>query len=327
MCARAANMLNYKLQSLLTQPKRSSTEVIINETGDAEHKESSEEDNEKLQAFNYWLNIPDEKLKIILDVIQMLHNARMLIDDIEDYSNLRRGIPVAHNIFGVPHTINSANYVYFLGLQKLQALNHPDVNKIFTEQMLGLHQGQGMDIYWKNTNACPSEQEYMLMVLKKSGGLFGLGVKLMQLFSENKSHFGSHLGFKQSDFKHLINVLVCYFQVRDDYANLISKEHEANKSYASDLTEGRFSFPIIHAISSNPNDNQILSILRQRTTDLDVKKYCVELMDKKGSFEYTIMKLNEMNRSASNLIMRCGGNKHMVDLIDELKKVYEDNSC
>jgi len=47
------------------------------------------------------------------------------IDDIEDSSTLRRGVPVAHHIYGTPTTLNSANYVYFLGLQKLLALGKP----------------------------------------------------------------------------------------------------------------------------------------------------------------------------------------------------------
>lgn len=62
----------------------------------------------------------------------MLHNASLLIDDIEDNSNLRRGIPVAHNIYGVPQTINSANYVYFLGLEKVLQLDHPESTKVYS---------------------------------------------------------------------------------------------------------------------------------------------------------------------------------------------------
>lgn len=54
------------------------------------------------------------------------------IDDIEDNSVLRRGIPVAHSIYGVPSTINSANYVYFMGLEKVLALDHPQVHILST---------------------------------------------------------------------------------------------------------------------------------------------------------------------------------------------------
>lgn len=75
------------------------------------------------QAFNHWLKVPEDKLQIIIEVTEMLHNASLLIDDIEDSSKLRRGFPVAHSIYGVPSVINSANYVYFLGLEKVLTLD------------------------------------------------------------------------------------------------------------------------------------------------------------------------------------------------------------
>jgi geranylgeranyl diphosphate synthase type 3 len=61
----------------------------------------------------------------------MLHNASLLIDDIQDNSKLRRGAPVAHSIYGVPLTINAANHIYFLAMQKALLLKHPDVTQIF----------------------------------------------------------------------------------------------------------------------------------------------------------------------------------------------------
>ena len=53
------------------------------------------------------------------------------IDDVEDGSALRRGFPVAHSIYGVPQTINSANYIYFCALRELERLNNPQLFKIF----------------------------------------------------------------------------------------------------------------------------------------------------------------------------------------------------
>ena len=109
------------------------------------------------------------------------------IDDIEDNSLLRRGIPVAHKIYGVPLTINCANYVYFLGLQKCLQLESPEAVRIFTEELLNLHRGQGMEIYWRDQGVCPTEDEYLEMVSNKTGGLFRLGVKLMQDSSANRT--------------------------------------------------------------------------------------------------------------------------------------------
>jgi geranylgeranyl diphosphate synthase type 3 len=44
------------------------------------------------------------------------------MDDVEDNSDLRRGVPVAHQVYGIPQTINTANYVYFLAFQELLKL-------------------------------------------------------------------------------------------------------------------------------------------------------------------------------------------------------------
>lgn len=48
------------------------------------------------------------------------------MDDVEDDSQLRRGIPVAHKIYGIPQTINTANYVYFLAYQELFKLRETE---------------------------------------------------------------------------------------------------------------------------------------------------------------------------------------------------------
>lgn len=107
------------------------------------------------------------------------------MDDVEDGSQLRRGVPVAHSIFGTAQTINSANYVYFRALEELQRLENREAIHIFTEELINLHRGQGMDLWWRDTLTCPTEAEYLEMVDNKTGGLFRLAVKLMQ--AESKS--------------------------------------------------------------------------------------------------------------------------------------------
>lgn len=87
---------------------------------------------------------------------------------------------MAHNIFGTAQTINSANYVYFLALQEVQKLKNPAAIDIYVKELLNLHRGQGMDLFWRDTLTCPSEDDYLEMVGNKTGGLFRLAVKLMQ---------------------------------------------------------------------------------------------------------------------------------------------------
>lgn len=258
-------------------------------------------------AFNHWLEIPLEKLNLIGEIVQMLHNSSLLIDDIEDNSILRRGIPVAHSIYGVASTINAANYVLFLALEKVQLLDHPEATKVYTEQLLELHRGQGMEIYWRDNFSCPSESDYKLMTIRKTGGLFMLAIRLMQLFSKNKD-----------DYSKLTAILGLYFQIRDDYCNLSLKEYSENKSFCEDLTEGKFSFPIIHAVQTQKNDKQVLHILRQRTIDVEVKKYCINLLEKLGSFEYTRNILDKIDRQAREEVARHGSNPIMESLLNDL---------
>lgn len=258
-------------------------------------------------AFNCWLNIAEDKLLAIGEIIQMLHNSSLLIDDIEDNSILRRGIPVAHSIYGVASTINAANYVVAIALEKVQSLGHPEAVAVYTEQLLELHRGQGMEIYWRDNYTCPTEEEYRTMTIRKTGGLFMMAIRLMQLFSEN-----------QADFTALAGILGLYFQVRDDYCNLCSKEYSENKSFCEDLTEGKFSFPIIHAIQSRADDRQVLQILRQRTRDIEVKKYCITLLERHGSFAYTRQVLLQLNEAARTEVTRLGGNPLLESILDEL---------
>jgi len=263
----------------------------------------------KLTAgFNVWLKVCNDKLAAISDIVQMLHNSSLLLDDIEDNSILRRGIPVAHKIYGVASTINCANYVMFVGLERVLALGHSDATAVFTQQLLELHRGQGMEIYWRDNFICPTEEEYRLMISRKTGGLFNLAVRLMQLFSES-----------DENFTELTRLLGLYFQIRDDYANLKLDEYSENKSFAEDLTEGKFSFPILHAIQNCPGDNKVMKIIRQRPEDIEVKKFCISLLEEAGSFSYTLGVMRDLDESIRGEIARLGGNPVLEKVMDELR--------
>ena len=80
--------------------------------------------------------------------------------------------------------------------------------------------------------------------------------------------------------------------------NLSSNEYTDNKGLCEDLTEGKFSFPIIHSIRSNPQNRQLINILKQKTSDEGVKKYAVKYMESTGSFEYCRVVLRDLKEKA-----------------------------
>ncbi|CAM9376685.1 unnamed protein product [Chrysoparadoxa australica] len=245
----------------------------------------------------------------------MLHNASLLVDDIEDSSKLRRGVPVAHSIYGIPSTINTANYVYFLALEKVHQMGNKEAMDCFVHELLRLHRGQGQDILWRDTNRCPTEEEYRGMVIDKTGGLFRLAVGLMQAFSECST-----------DFTPLLDKLALYFQqIRDDLVNVSSVEYMRGKSFCEDLTEGKFSFPIIHCIRARPSDHRLLSILKQRTEDVDVKKHALDWMVQTGSLEYTRVVTQALAAEILELVEGLGGHEQLVMLLKLLDKQLDED--
>jgi geranylgeranyl pyrophosphate synthase len=72
---------------------------------------------------------------------------------------------VAHEVFSVAKTINAANYVYFLQQERLSEIGDPRAFHIFTNALLDLHRGQGTDLYWRDAVVCPTEEEYIRIVI------------------------------------------------------------------------------------------------------------------------------------------------------------------
>ncbi|GBE83942.1 Geranylgeranyl pyrophosphate synthase [Sparassis crispa] len=285
-----------------------------------------------IAAFNQWLQVPEDKLDVISRVVSMLHTASLMVDDIEDDSQLRRGIPVAHKIYGIPQTINSANYVYFLAYQALFVLRSGigpsselemegkgkkrlipfrELDRIVTAELLSLHRGQGLELFWRDSLQCPTEEEYVSMVNNKTGGLFRVAVKLMMACSTTNVDV---------DYVPLVNLFGVYYQIRDDYMNLQSTEYTDNKGFAEDLTEGKFSFPIVHGVRADTSNRQILNVLQKRPSTPTLKKHTITyLRDHTKSFDYTVTVLKKLESQIREEIARLGGNPGLEQIMQILQ--------
>ncbi|XP_071578768.1 terpene synthase-like [Temnothorax nylanderi] len=255
-------------------------------------------------AFNYWLKISPDKLQQIDEIISIVYNVCLLYDDIQDHSISRDGIPVTHSVFGLPRTISTSNYINLIAFEKAANL-HPAAVKILLDELLQFSRGQSMDIYWREYLTCPTDEEYEKNAIRKAGWLVILMVKLMKLFSTC-----------EKDFSSLLNLMGYYHQIHNDYCNISVCKDPNDKNYCDDLTEGKFSFPIIHALKYDDGE-KIINILKQRTTDTNLKTYCVSLLEKFGSLKYTRDILKELNQKIRIKIERLGNNPFLVKMLNE----------
>lgn len=291
------------IKSLVDQPLKwdNSNEAILEKPYTHISQQQGKKFRSKLiQIFNQFYQLPESVLTVLQEMIEILHNSSLMIDDIEDNSVLRRGIKTSHLVFGIPMTINSANYMYFVAMNLIPQLINEEgklkdesqsiqiqLYQIFNEELCNLHRGQGLDIYWRDNNIIPTEEKYFNMVINKTGGLFRLTIRLMELLS--KFYTGTEVSFSLLP---LCNMLGVIYQIRDDYLNLSDDTMTVNKGFAEDITEGKLSFPIIHGINYEKQNvakdkHFLLTTVMSRTTDTDIKMKVIKfLKEESGSLDY-----------------------------------------
>ncbi|KAM7195197.1 Geranylgeranyl diphosphate synthase sdnC [Rhypophila sp. PSN 637] len=247
-------------------------------------------------ALNIWLQVPEDDLQQIRRVIDMLHNASLILDDVEDGSVSRRGRPATHMIFGVPQAINSAGYQINRAMMEALKLGSVECLDIFIEELDRLYIGQGYDLFWTFNIKRPSVEKYISMVDYKTGSLFNMLVRFMA--AKTGTDKAPH-----PDLTRLVVLLGRYFQIRDDYMNLTSDEYTLQKGYCDDLDEGKFSLTLVHALENSPEaERSILRhLLAQRASSdcgmsLAQKHLIIDIVRAAGSLEYTLTALREIGR-------------------------------
>jgi len=136
-----------------------------------------------IDALNIWLNVPEPITCRIKSLGNRLHGASLMLDDVEDGSHLRRGQPATHTVFGTAQTINSGCYEILQAVNEARELGATGL-KIVLDELAELHIGQSHDLFWTRHSHCPSEDEYLDMAKKKTGGLFRLLARLLLASAE-----------------------------------------------------------------------------------------------------------------------------------------------
>jgi geranylgeranyl pyrophosphate synthase len=239
-----------------------------------------------IDALNVWLTVSESTVSRIKSLGGRLYSASLMLDDIEDGSSLRRSQLATHKVFGIAQTINSGCREILKAVNEASQLGVPSAIDITLEALDELHVGQSYDLYWTRHNNCPSKKEYLEMVDRKTGGLFRLLARLMIAASPHR-----HDTKLSSSIEALVSLVGVQFQIHDDYQNLRSAGYNHHKGFCEDLDEGKYSFPIIHALSSERQAQILRELLCLRRTPEGLshehKVLILERLEQAGSFQYT----------------------------------------
>lgn len=223
-----------------------------------------------------------ERIFPLSAMVEFMHTATLLHDDVIDHSHLRRGYPTVNSRWGSALSILVGDFLYAKAMALVVADGDPQILKEITRVTMTMTEGQVMETL-KVGDITLSEAAYLRIVQQKTAALFGAccfmgGVLggLPATRSEGLRRFGLTFGSA--------------FQLVDDALDFIGKEERLGKPVGSDLREGKVTLPIIvtlrHALPGEAA--MILDFVRGEDKSAEAFQRIIALMQKYNGVEYVL---------------------------------------
>ncbi len=255
-------------------------------------------------------------------LIELVHEGTIMADDVQDDSKKRRGKPCTHLLYGIDIATNDSDALYFIGLialyrntRQLPAEKRNKIYDLYSEELLRVCTGQAMDILWhKGKKADIAEQEYLQMVVYKTGVLARFAAKLGAILGnasgeqiEALGKFGESLGIG--------------FQIQDDILELTGGKFQKGKGRAGgDIHEGKRTLLVIKTLerADEKDRKRLIEILDSHPTDEKIIGEAVEIIKKYGAIEYAQKKAEEVVEAAWKKIDSMLNDSNAKKLLGEL---------
>ena len=173
-------------------------------------------------------------------IIEFIHTATLLHDDVVDGSSLRRGRDTANEVFGNATSVLVGDFLYSRAFQMMVALDRMRVMDIIADATNAIAEGEVLQLM-NARDANTSEERYIDVIHRKTARLFQAGAQIGAVLSDAPSiiedslaHYGRHIGTA--------------FQLVDDALDYQANEADLGKHLGDDLAEGKPTLPLIHAM-------------------------------------------------------------------------------
>ena len=238
-----------------------------------------------------FLQVNIEDINLINSIINNVHTASLVIDDIQDDSTLRRNQPCAHIKYGIPLSINAGYLEIFKTLDIIHTSFKKDTASKIIEYLKYIHIGQGMDIYYTQNKFIPSLEDYTTMMVYKTGYAFIIQLELLVDKSKNVI-----LKKKHELVKTVLIKLSIFYQIRDDYINLTDPEYWKQKGFCQDFDEEKISYLITYF--KTMNETNVVDMMKDKTKEGKIK--ILTLFHETGLFNIIYNKLIELKEEILN---------------------------
>ncbi len=223
---------------------------------------------------------------------EILHNGTIIVDDVEDGAELRRGEPALHHVYGTDVALNAGNAMYFL---PLKVISHnpgeldPDTQlalyEMFMVELNRTHLGQGMDITWHNQSGVGiAEAHYLEMCACKTGCLGRMVARIAAILTDQSPAVEERAARYAED-------LAIAFQIGDDILDIehtLDRAGEFGKAFGNDIREGKKTLMVIHAMEHAPPDraNRLVELLDAEDNDREEIMEAIDIIQSTESVAY-----------------------------------------
>lgn len=238
-----------------------------------------------------YLGVNKQNIDYVDNIVNMIHNASLVIDDIQDNSIVRRNQECAHIKYGIPLSINAG---YLMAFKILNSINKntelsEQVKYKLVENTYYAHLGQGMDIYYTTNKIIPTVEEYNTMIEYKTGMLF---VTILDLLMEYTLYDTSY-----NTLCKCICDFSLFFQIRDDYINVTDPVYWKEKGFCQDFDEQKISYLITYCNQYKMKDYEtIIKLLNEPTKTKEDKIKLVMLMKDNNLLDTVYNQLTELKQ-------------------------------
>ena len=225
-------------------------------------------------------------------IIELIHAATLLHDDVVDQSDVRHNINTANKLWGNDSAVLVGDFLYSRAFELIVEINRERVYKILAETTNKISQGEVMQLMYKE-KIIEDKEKYIEIVYLKTGKLFEASALVAMDIAGSSNYdwakqFGKNFGIA--------------YQLRNDYLDYFGDDNETGKNIAEDLSEGKSTLPLIHSyINSNTNDKSIIENIFNNKILSDTDKLR-EIFIKNGSDKYTLEAIDTYTQNAIDAI-------------------------
>ena len=229
-------------------------------------------------------------------LVETIHTASLLHDDIIDHSDTRRGKETVHAKWGPNITVLLGDYLYIKTLGLSLESQHRNIVKILTDVSAEMIDGELFE-YYMSGNLDIKEHEYLDILDKKTASLFAASCEIAGILG----------GASQEELHRLMasgRNLGMSFQLIDDLLDFSGDADLLGKPVLSDLSERRITLPLIYTLKVDGAENRsrIASILMEEELTNHSTQEILQMVKSNGALEYTFRKAEEYAEKAKDLI-------------------------